>query len=202
MRKSKKDILYSAAFKLFLSKQYDGVSLSDIEQASGMTKGAVYYYAASKIELFKKVIEYYIIDKQQIEKKVDVNNSTTFKGFIDSYIQGVKNTIDSLQDILSGMSYKEATRAYVSLIFQISQFFPDLNQRFLENRNNELGIWCVKLQKGIESRELKQDIKLYGTAKLFMSIFYGTSFLDSLTMGLDINVLKEQMYNLYNLLKR
>jgi AcrR family transcriptional regulator len=42
MRKSNKEVLYRAAFKLFLSKQFDGVSLSDIEDESGLTRGAIF----------------------------------------------------------------------------------------------------------------------------------------------------------------
>ena len=65
MRKGKKEILYRAAFKLFISRQFEGVSLSDIENESGLTKGAIYYYASSKKELFRNVIEYYTrFDKQ------------------------------------------------------------------------------------------------------------------------------------------
>ena len=43
MRKSNKEKLYRAAFRLFVTKQFDGVSISDIEKECGMTRGAVYY---------------------------------------------------------------------------------------------------------------------------------------------------------------
>lgn len=79
MRKGKKETLYRAAFKLFITKQFEGVSLSDIETESGLTKGAVYYYASSKKELFRNVIEYYVIEKQNIEKKSTCIKSQALK---------------------------------------------------------------------------------------------------------------------------
>ncbi|WP_423808860.1 TetR/AcrR family transcriptional regulator [Prevotella histicola] len=42
MQRSHKDHLYKAAFKLFLTKGFEGVAISDIEKESGMTRGAVF----------------------------------------------------------------------------------------------------------------------------------------------------------------
>ena len=58
------------------------------------------------------------------------------------------------------------------------------------------------LQKAIENGEIRNDIDLLSTAKQFMTIFYGQVFLDALFTGLNICTLSEQLYNLYNLLKK
>ncbi len=202
MRKGKKEILYRAAFKLFITKQFEGVSLSDIETESGLTKGAVYYYASSKKELFRNVIEYYVIEKQNIEKRVDLHKVTSLKNFIDLYIKGISKTIYSFQFIIDDLSYTNSTKAYISLVLQIAQHFPDLNDRFSIIRNNEISIWCATLQKAIGCDEIRDDIDILSTAKQFMNIFYGQAFIDALSLGLNINVLSQQMYNLYKLLKK
>ncbi len=202
MRKGKKETLYKAAFKLFITKQFDGVSLADIEVESGLTKGAVYYYASNKKELFRNVIEYYVIEKQNIEKKVNVNKANNLKNFIDLYIEGICKTISSFQFIIDDLSYTKSTKAYISLILQIAQYFPDLNNKFSIIRNNEIGIWCAFLQKAIICHEIREDIDILSTAKQFINIFYGQTFIDALSEGLNINVLRQQMYNLYNLLKK
>lgn len=66
-RNSRKDILYEKAFTLFLQHQYDGVSLSDIEKATNMTRGAIFYYHTSKLDLFKAVMKYYFINRQKVQ---------------------------------------------------------------------------------------------------------------------------------------
>ncbi len=202
MRKGKKETLYKAAFKLFITKQFDGVSLADIEVESGLTKGAVYYYASNKKELFRNVIEYYVIEKQNIEKKVNINKANNLKNFIDLYIEGICKTISIFQFIIDDLSYTKSTKAYISLILQIAQYFPDLNNKFSIIRNNEIGIWCAFLQKAIICHEIREDIDILSTAKQFINIFYGQTFIDALSEGLNINVLRQQMYNLYNLLKK
>ena len=58
MRKSNKERLFKAAFKLFLTKHFNGVSISDVEEVSGLTRGAVFYYAKTKLDLYKQVVEY------------------------------------------------------------------------------------------------------------------------------------------------
>lgn len=202
MRKSHKEHLYKAAFKLFLTKQFEGVSISDIEEKSGMTRGAIFYYASTKKELFKQVIESFIIDKQKIENKMSVNDHATLLDFIDSYIIGIQNTMSSMQDIIDELSSSNASKLYISLILQISTHFPELHEKFLINRNNELSIWCAILQKAIESKEIRADLDVLNTAKHFIHIFYGQSFLDSLSFGLNTSLLKGQMHNFYKLLKK
>ena len=41
-REGRKELLFKAAFKLFVTKQFDGVSISDIEKETGLTRGAVF----------------------------------------------------------------------------------------------------------------------------------------------------------------
>ena len=202
MRKGKKEILYRAAFKLFISRQFEGVSLADIENESGLTKGAIYYYASSKKELFRNVIEYYIIEKQDLTNKVCLKGVASFKDFVDSYIEGIARTMESFSFVTDELSHTNPTKAYISMILQIAQYFPDLNNKFSVSRNNEIGIWCAMLQKAIENDEIRNDIDLLSTAKQFMTIFYGQVFLDALLTGLNICTLSEQLYNLYKLLKK
>ena len=48
-----KEFIIDEAFKLFLDHSYEAVSISDISQAIGFTKGALYHHFKNKEELFK-----------------------------------------------------------------------------------------------------------------------------------------------------
>ena len=50
------------SFLLFLARGYEATSMSQIVQASRMSKGAVYHHFASKEELFRAAIDRYFID--------------------------------------------------------------------------------------------------------------------------------------------
>lgn len=51
-----KDDILEAATKLFLQRSYDAVSIKDITEAVGVTKGALYHHFSSKEELLGEVI--------------------------------------------------------------------------------------------------------------------------------------------------
>lgn len=200
MRKSHKDQLFKAAFKLFLTRHLDGISIADIEKVSGMTRGAVFYYANSKEELFKEVIKYFILEKQNIENKIPTNNSETFKDFLIHYIDGVDKTMKSMQDIIDELSLSNASKSYLSLILDISSY-DDLAEHVIRIQNNETSKWVTVLYKAIESKEIRSDIDVMKTAKHFQYIFYGLSYIEACISGLKIENLKEQFMNLYEIIK-
>lgn len=90
----------------------------------------------------------------------------------------------------------------MALILQVCDFFPDLHQQYLENRNKEQLIWIGVLQNAIGKKEIKEDIDVIATARLFMNVFYGQAYLDALSMGLNTMELKLQFQNIYKLLKK
>lgn len=198
-KNNRKKHLYEVAFKLFLLNRYEAVSITDIEKASGMTRGAISYYGKDKMGLYYNVIKHYLVDKQNLDNKMNANAQIPFKEFIEKYVKSSQDTMDTLQSI--DPSVKNGSRAYMALILQICDYFQDLNEVYLTNRSNELLIWIDHLNMAIKNSEIRDDINVIATAKSFMNIFYGQSFLDALSMGLNSMELKLQFQNLYNLIK-
>lgn len=201
MRKSNKEVLYKAAFRLFLVKQFEGVSLSDIEKESGLTRGAIFYYANDKKDLFHDIIKHYVIDRQNISTKVNSSGYTSVRDYIDLYIKGVRDTMDNLYELLPDMTRDNASRAYVSTILEASTFFPDVNIWYRHNVNNDISMWVSVLHKGVENGEIREDIDLLNSAKQFVCIYYGLTLINSFSDGLNTNQLLEQMLNLYDFIK-
>ncbi len=164
-----------------------------------MTRGAITYYAKDKLGLFYSVVKYYLVDAQNLKQKLDKNSFESLKEFVEAYVKGCQETMNRFSDI--HQSVQNASRAYVTLILQICRYFPDLHAQYLENRNQEILIWIGVLQKAIENHEIKSDIDIMSTARNFMNIFYGQSYLDSLSIGLNTVELRMQLMNLYKLLK-
>ncbi len=198
-KNNRKEHLYRAAFKLFLMKQFDAVSISDIEKESGMTRGAITYYGGDKKGLFYDVVKQFIVDTQNIENKMSNTEPESLKDFIESYVHGCQNTMNRFDYI--DKSVQNASSAYMSLILQICRFFPDLHDMYLENRNKEMALWIRVLQHSIETHEIIESINVIAVAKNFMNIFYGQSFLDSLSMGLNTVELRTQMMEYYKAIK-
>lgn len=198
-KNNRKEHLFNTAFKLFLTNSFEAVSISDIEDASGMTRGAISYYGKDKLGLFYNVIKHFLVDKQNLERKMKDLEYDSLHEFMEAYIQSVQETINSLRDICGPLT--NGSRAYMSFILQICEYFQDLNEAYLVNRNKELVKWIENLNKAKQTKEIKQDINVMATAKSFMNLFYGQSFLDALSMGLNTMELRLQFQNLYELIK-
>lgn len=200
-KNNRKERLYKAAFRLFMTKHYDSVSINDIENESGMTRGAIVYYAGSKLNLFHEVVKHYLVDKQDLKNKITSMTFETLADFINNYVDGCQRTMNGICCILDEQPVCNVSRYYISLILEMSSYFPDLHENYLENRNKELALWISQITKAIERNEIRDDIDIVNTAKHFMSIFYGQALLDSLSMGLNTVELRSQMLNLYKLLR-
>lgn len=198
-KNNRKEQLYHEAFKLFLSKPFEAVSIADIEEASGMTRGAITYYAKDKLGLFYSVVKHYLVDTQNLRQEITKTEFVSLKEFLEEYVNCCQETMNRFSDV--DKKVQNASRAYASLILQICKYFPDLHAQYLENRNQEIIMWIGILQKAIENKEIRSDIDIMNTARNFMNIFYGQSYLDSLSAGLNVVELKMQLMNLYKLLK-
>ena len=93
MKKNKDtyDKILWECFKLFLQKGYKEVTIPDIENAIGMTRGAVFYYVKDKNELFRAIIDRYLLEKQNINTKIEQTEETGFLRFIIKYVEGINN---------------------------------------------------------------------------------------------------------------
>ena len=198
-KNNRKERLYAAAFKLFLTKRYDAVSITDIEKESGMTRGAIVYYGKDKKGLFYDVLRHYLVDSQNLDFKLGKGEFKSLNDFIEEYVRSCQETMDRFHQI--DLTIKNGSRAYMALVLQICDYFPDLHEQYLENRNKELLKWIEIIQMAINNKEVRSDIDVITTAKIFMSIFYGQSYLDALSVGLNTVELRLQFQNIYKLIK-
>lgn len=198
-KNNRKEHLYAVAFKLFLTKRYDAVSVSDIEKESGMTRGAITYYGKDKRGLFYDVVRHFLIDSQNIDFKLRKRDFENLSDFIEEYVRSCQETMTKFHQIDSAV--ENGSRAYMALILQICDFFPDLHEQYLENRNKELLKWIEIIQVAIGNKEIKHDIDVITTAKMFMNVFYGQSYLDALSAGLNTVELRLQFQYIYRLIK-
>ena len=198
-KNNRKEHLYAVVFKLFLMKRYDAVSITDIEKASGMTRGAIVYYGKDKKGLFHDVLRHYLVDSQNLDFKLGKGEFKSLNDFIEEYVRSCQETMDRFHQI--DLTIKNGSRAYMALILQVCDYFPDLHEQYLENRNKELLKWIEIIQMAIGNKEVRSDIDVITTAKIFMSIFYGQSYLDALSVGLNTVELRLQFQNIYKLIK-
>ena len=192
MRKSHKEELFSAAFRLFILHGYDGVSFSDIEKATGMSRGAIFHYVDTKQDLFRQVVEMFVIDKQSIDMKIKYGKDTSLRDFI-----GMKEV---RQIIGEDVSMAAGSRAYLNIIQQVATLVPDLFKLYQQCMDREQQVWQQVITRAKERKEIQPEIDVELLAQTFIALFYGRAYRDSLSNGLDADLLKRQMLQLYEVI--
>lgn len=92
--KNRKDLILANTFVLLLKKGYDSVSISDISDKIGMSRGLIYKYFDSKSELIfescqKFFLEEFLIDIEKI----------SLEECIEQFIKNLKRVIKNLSEI-------------------------------------------------------------------------------------------------------
>lgn len=201
-RKSHKRELFRVAFKMFILKSFDGVSIPDIEKATGFTRGTIFHYADTKLDLFRQVVEYYVLERQDIDRKIQVADDCTLRQFIDTYVKGVEQTMETLHEIIGmDVPMRDCSRAYLNMTSQVSVLLPEVHKAFLNAMAKEERLWMEVIARGVENGELRNDVQPAILAKIMMSLFYGRAFQDSLIDGMDPKLLKEEMLAVYERVK-
>ena len=202
-RKSHKRELFRVAFKMFILKSFDGVSIPDIEKATGFTRGTIFHYADTKLDLFRQVVEYYVLERQDIDRKIQVADDCTLRQFIDTYVKGVEQTMETLHEIIGmDVPMRDCSRAYLNMTSQVSVLLPEVHKAFLNAMAKEERLWMEVIARGVENGELRSDVQPAILAKIMMSLFYGRAFQDSLINGMDPKLLKEEMLAVYEMVKK
>lgn len=191
-----KEYIIDKAFKLFLTHSYEGVSISQLSNEIGMTKGALYHHFKSKEELFKLVIDKYLhiptvnADIESISLYEFIQQSTIHaEEIIRSYFKdaGVFTPFD-----------------YMSLFADAFRHYPGFAKMKGKFISEEIEKTAFILQKAIKSGEIREDINVPLIASNFFSINMGLAgnLVRENSIEEAISMLREQNFEFYKLLKK
>ena len=201
MRKTNKELIYKTAFKLFLARHYEAVSMKDLEKETLLTKGAFYHYVTTKEELFCSVIKEYGLDKQRIHNKIDIDKCPSLYDFICEYISGVEKTMKEIQHILGDIPLPKVNKAYLSLGLYAGDYYNEFDKLLNEIFQEEIDIWKSVIEKAHKAGEIQKDTDVVSIAEIFRYIHIGQSYIEALSVGLNTEHLKKQLMCIYNLIK-
>lgn len=188
-----KERIIEEAFKLFLNHNFEKVSISDLEQAVGKTRGAIFYFFKNKEELFDQVIDTYILKTQNPSEKFNFDSNISLNQFIHQYISGINATMSKMLSLSVVNIYK----GYFSLYMQASRIYPNFNEIMTLNSVKELNLWEKVINRAIQSREIKA-INTRHYAAIFRSCFLGLAFDKCLSYGLNTEELLDLYLDIYN----
>ena len=198
LEKTTKDFIIDASFKLFLEKSYDKVTVPDIEAATGLTRGSIFYHVRNKEDLFVKVVDKYVVDTQRVKRRMQIQKETTLEEFLQKYIKGVKSTMD----FMCSLSIKNIYKSYFFLVMQATLYYPHFEDKAKDLVDTENKAWEKIIKQAIQNGEIKDNTNIEDTVIRFRCGFLGLAFMKSLTEGMTIDELVKYYTNIYISLKR
>ena len=193
-----REYIIDKAFSLFLKDSYVAVSISDISESIGFTKGALYHHFKSKEELFKAVI-----DKHFILYGVEFDNENgTFLDFSETCLLNLKKTLHNV--FYQAQNQGIEIINYFSFVADSFKHYPGLADKHMKFLQDETIKIKEILIKSIEREEIRSDIDTSLIAQSYYSIMIGMAspILQNQSVEQVIQNLKDQLDQMYLLLKK
>jgi len=194
--KDTKEYIIDVAYKLFLTQSYEAVSISDISNAIGFTKGALYHHFKNKEELFHAVIDKHF---PLTSMSLDYEN-ISLKEYTDACIEHIHKLLK--ETITSNEEFTPVN--FLALIVDSFRHYEGFVEKKSTIIDNDVEKAKVIIGNAIKRGEIRDDIDISVIAMQYLSLSIGLAgdFMRNNSVESAIKSLKDQLTQLYYLLKK
>jgi len=161
--------IINAALRLFVTRGYNSVSLIDVANEVGITKGGIYHYFSSKDALLQTSMHYLL---ERLEDKyaelLSVKYST--KEVLTALL--VERTLERYAKDLLGVE-GDGRVDCIHFVIEIMSKFPDIQERMEQGRITICEAFAGKIEDAIKQGELKPGLDSYSLAASIMAMVNG-----------------------------
>lgn len=195
-----KDDIVNKSFFQFLNKGYKACSLKDLEKATGLTKGAFYYYFRNKEEILKAGIDKYLTVISEMSEP-DFLKIGSLKEYIKVVVEHKERAASTL---LQMFDFFIIEVAFFQLVMEVSNVFPEYRDQIDELSKSRLSRWEYMILKAKQQGEIEVTLDTSVLARNLMSV--STSMLNielgSENMRFTFSDMRMQFEQYYLLIKR
>lgn len=197
MQQDSREFILQTAFALFLQKSYKAVTLKELMDKTGFSKGAFYHYFRSKEYVFEAIIDTYFQAATHIDFSQFSHHS--LREFLHDYQQHIATVSLNMSRLTA--SAGEDANPY-SLIFEALRILPDFRTRILQQQQQELEAWVGMIEQAKSTGEIRTQLPDTQVATLFIHASDGITIQSILRNNLAAmrDSLAEEWGNLYSLL--
>lgn len=190
MKKNNKELIAEVTFLLALKR--GNVSIKEIQNASGLSAGSIYYHFKDKNEILFHMVNVYLIDNFH-EYRDSIRNSN------DSFIEKIENIFyyllgfnkkefnSSHSSAMSEFDFKD----YFSLFSSIFHQYPEIRPIFHKLHTESYIFYQEVVQEAIENKEIKDSIDNKELTIFIHTIFKG--YIDLCVFHPDLSI--EELVN-------
>lgn len=200
MRKPEsKDYILQKTFYLLMTKGYDGVSISDIKNETGMSRGLLYHYFKSKDELFRAVGETFLIDMFMTYPAHTVDY--TLSQMIDYVVHRYEDIYRGWNDYLDSSIITMAN--YDFLVYQMIAKDKQIADRYREMRRKEAEAWGRAVDRSMQIGDIRPVLTRERLVRHLIALLDGmwTQAVEAGDKNRYIDQLEEVLIDYYQLLK-
>lgn len=170
------ELILKKTFNLLLMKGFDAVSITDIQVASGISRGLLYHYFKNKEDLFIKVTERYFVQIFDFDIHKTKNYTVyEFVNFMSKRFKRIAASIISMASDLDGVS-RVTMLNYHFLFYQVMQRDIVFRNKYRTTIEKELLGWEYALTNSIKANELKGSTDIPLAAKQLFTLTDGVWF--------------------------
>ena len=160
-----KEHILLVSLNLFLHKSFKEVTMKEIVEMTGLSKGAFYHYFKSKEEVFEEVINHFyseliLTDYSKFSK------TSLFQFYTDS----LKEKKDKFQTSKIANSHQEKSFSsnHYFLIFDAMKMLPGFKKQRAQQQKDEMKAWIKMIRIAKKNKEIHSALSDEQIAKLFL----------------------------------
>lgn len=189
-----KEYIMDVALKLFLQKNFKEVTMKEIVEKTGLSKGAFYHYFESKEKFFLEVINNFFSSVMNFDFD-DYSKESLHQFYLDC-----TNKLDKLK-IISHENKAETEKSFFNmnfffLIFDALKLFPEFRKKMEDYHKREINTWINVIKHAKETGEIKSSMSNKHIAMIFIHTGDGISM--NLVLGGNIENLKKELKSLWD----
>lgn len=200
MNPSRKKIL-DKSFALFLNENYDSVTMQQIQDATGVSRGAIYHHFKSKEDIFKEIVDQYLLPIFSTYSNITEDEKGSLQNTIYASIKCRQSHQTLLKDVVS---FKLSDFYLYKFVFQATEQYPEFNEQVNSLSEKEFNGWRNVIQSAMRTGEIRSDIDLDYVTQSFITIPLGLGVFSAFSNYININTkdIRTSYLKFYNLLKK
>lgn len=175
-----KEYIITVASGLFLRKSYKEVTMKELVNKTGLSKGAVYHYFESKEQLFLEVLDFFFTNV--MAHRYEKYSRESFFRFYHDYADEVKEYSEKyLGEFKNNETASDFNMNYFTLAFDGLKLFPEFRKKIKAGLKAELDIWTEVIRSAREKGEIKSPMTDEQLAKTFIYLSDGVAMHEIMT---------------------
>lgn len=181
---------------LFLQKNFKEVTMKEIVERTGLSKGAFYHYFSSKEQVFEEVMDHFFA--AGLMANFENYSYESLKAFYQDHLKDMIVKMKSFKS-MRGDTDEPFSANHYFLIFDAMKLLPSYKQKLLEGNQRELKYWKKIVHIAKKNGEIKTTMTDDQVAKLFIYVSdgFGMHMIMSDTLG-QMDKFKNELQGLWN----